>query len=129
MSQPVQNRADRRAARRGGESPGMRIDYDGRTYVVRQTDLTPRLVAELRQETGFGGWMGLLQEVRRGFDLDTCAAFIWLCRRVAGETVQYGDVLDAMSYDSPPQISVDKPDQRRVTAAGGEAPEGESPEA
>jgi len=128
VSQTVQNRADRRAARRGGESPGMQIEYDGRTYVVRQTDLTPRLVAELRKETGFAGWMGLLQEVRRGFDLDVCAAFIWLARRVAGEVVQFGEVLDSMTYDSPPRISVDKPETRRVGPAD-DAPEGETPEA
>jgi hypothetical protein len=100
------------------ESPGMQIEVDGRTYVVRESDLTPRLVADLRRETGFAGWIGLSSEAQRGFDLDVLAALVWLARRVDGETVQYDTVLDEMSYDTDLNISVE--DKR---TKGGESPE------
>jgi hypothetical protein len=98
--------ARRRAAGKDN-SPGMQIDYDGRTYVVRESDLTPRLVAELRRETGFAGWVGLGNEAKRGFDLDVLAALVWLARRVQGETVDYGTVLDGMGYDLDVKVGVE----------------------
>lgn len=103
------------------DSPGMQIEVDGKTYVVRESDLTPRDVAALRRETGFAGWVGLAQEAQRGFDLDVLAALVWLSRRIAGEFVSYESVLDTMSYDG--EINVKVEDQRTPAA------EVESPEA
>lgn len=88
------------------DSPGMQIEVDGRTYVVRESDLTPRLVAEIRRQTGFAGFLGLVAESQRGFDLDVLAALVWLARRVEGEDVSYDTVLDAMSYDGDINVSV-----------------------
>lgn len=95
--------------RKSADGPGMKIEYDGRTYTVRESDLTPRLVAELRRETGFAGWAGLASEAQRGFDLDVLAALIWLSRRVSGERVDFGSVLDSMSYQGDLNITVDDP--------------------
>lgn len=122
MPSPATNRAARRS--RGADSPGMQIEVDGRTYVVRESDLTPRDVAAIRRETGFAGWAGLAQEAQRGFDLDVLAALVWLSRRIGGDFVPYESVLDEMSYDG--QIEVKVTDKR--TPSKGEA-EGDSPEA
>jgi hypothetical protein len=99
----------------------MQIEVDGRTYVVRESDLTPRLVADLRRETGFAGWIGLSSEAQRGFDLDVLAALVWLARRIDGETVQYDAVLNEMSYEADVNISVE--DKRAKAVEGGESPE------
>lgn len=103
--------------------PGVQIDWQGRRYVVRQFDLTPRLVAELRRETGFAGWIGLVNELQRGgFDLDIVAALLWLSRRVDGETVAYLEVLDGMSYEGDLAIEPARPDQAAgVAIVDGEA--------
>lgn len=102
------------------DSPGMQIDFDGHTYVVRESDLTPRDVAALRREAGFAGWVGLVTEVERGFDLDVLAALVWLARRIKGEFVPYESVLDEMSYDGDVEIKVE---DKRKPAAGDASPE------
>jgi hypothetical protein len=96
----------------------MQIEWEGKTYVIRETDLTPKLVAEIRRETGFAGWVGLAQETSRGFDLDVLAALVWLARRMQGEIISYDAVLDGMNYDGDLKISVE--DKR---SRGGDAPE------
>lgn len=110
--------ARRRKAK--NDSPGMQIEVDGRTYVVRESDLTPRDVAALRRETGFAGWIGLTTEAQRGFDLDVLAALVWLARRVKGEVVPFETVLDEMSYETDLNVKVE--DKRSK-------PEDEAPEA
>lgn len=113
--------ARRRAGKAQDDSPGMRIEVDGRTYVVREADLTPRDVAALRRETGFAGWVGLAAEAQRGFDLDVLAALVWLARRIDGElTVSYESVLDSLSYQSELNVSVE---DKRTAKAEAEAPE------
>ena len=102
------------------DSPGMQIEVDGQTYIVRESDLTPRDVAALRRETGFAGWMGLVTEAERGFDLDVLAALVWLARRIKGEFVPYELVLDEMSYDGDVSVSLE---DKRKPAAEVEAPE------
>jgi hypothetical protein len=112
-----------RAARRrkaAGDSPGMKIEVDGRTYVVRESDLTPRDIAALRRETGFAGWIGLTQEAQRGFDLDVLAALVWLARRIDGDTASYETVLDEMSYEADLNVSVE---DKRTPAEGEGSPE------
>lgn len=99
----------------------MQIEVDGRTYVVREADLTSRDVAALRRETGFAGWVGLAQEAQRGFDLDVLAALVWLARRIDGElTVSYESVLDSLSYQSDLNVNVE---DKRTAKAEAEAPE------
>jgi hypothetical protein len=111
----------RRASNKAVDSPGMQIEWDGKTYVVRETDLTPRDVAALRRETGFAGWVGLSTEAQRGFDLDVLAALVWLARRVAGDVVSYESVLDAMSYTADVNITVE--DKRTKTPLEVASPE------
>lgn len=113
--------ARRRTAGKKPDSPGMQIEVDGRTYIVRESDLSPRDIAALRRETGFAGWMGLTTEAQRGFDLDVLAALVWLARRLDGETVQYESILDELSYDTDLNISVE--DKRTKTAGEGDSPE------
>lgn len=88
------------------QSQGIQLELNGRTYVVRESDLTPRLVAELRRATGFAGWVGLVSETQRGFDLDVLAAFVWLARRIDGELVLFDTVLDEMSYTADMGVTV-----------------------
>lgn len=111
----------RRRKPQTGDSPGMQIEVDGRTYVVRESDLTPRDVAALRRETGFAGWIGLAAEAQRGFDLDVLAALVWLARRVKGEFVPYETVLDEMSYESDLEVKVE--DKRTKPKAEDDSPE------
>jgi hypothetical protein len=110
----------RTAGSKQADSPGMQIEFEGRTYVVRESDLTPRLVAELRSETGFAGWVGLATEARRGVDLDVIAAYIWLARRMTGEVIAYQSVLDGMSYSADLDVKVE---DKRTKAAEGDSPE------
>lgn len=107
--------------KKAADSPGVQIEVDGVTYIVREADLTPRDVAALRREAGFAGWVGLVTELERGFDLDTLAALVWLARRIKGEFVPYELVLDEMSYDGDINVKVE--DKRKQVA------EVESPEA
>lgn len=106
--------AQRRRKPTSADSPGVQIEYDGRTYVIRQSDLTPRDVVALRKETGFAGWLGLLETADSGFDLDVLAAFLWLARRHDGDDVSYESVLDGMSYDA--QLDVKVEDKRKPAA-------------
>lgn len=112
---PTQARTPARRRKKDADSPGMQIEVNGRTYVVRESDLTPRDVAALRRETGFAGWMGLVAEVERGFDLDVLAALVWLARRIKGEFVPFESVLDEMSYDADVEIKVE--DKRKPAEA------------
>lgn len=112
-----------RAAQRrkkAADSPGMQIEVDGVTYVVRESDLTPHDVAAIRKETGFAGWIGLVREAERGFDTDVLAALVWLAKRLKGEHVPYETVLGEMSYDLDINVSVE---DKRKTVAEVESPE------
>lgn len=118
-----QARQTRRTRGAAKDSPGMQIEYEGKTYLVRESDLTPRLVADIRRQTGFAGWTGLAQEAQRGFDLDVLAALIWLARRLEGEQVAFDAVLDGMSYDADLKVSVEDKRKPLEDVAGGESPE------
>lgn len=109
----------RRRVQKDDGGRAMKIDYEGRTYTVREADLTPRDIAALRRETGFAGWVGLSTEAQRGFDLDVLAALVWLARRAEGDVVPYESVLDSMSYAGKLEISVE--DKRKPAEV--EAPE------
>lgn len=106
------------AARRrkaNNDSPGMKIELDGRTYVVRESDISPHDIRALRSETGFS-WAGLGRELQKDPDLDLIAALIWLARRIEGDEVDYDTLLDELSYDSDMKIGVEdkrtkKPDE------------------
>ncbi len=111
--------ARRRAPKKDADSPGMQIELNGKTYVVRESDLTSRDIAALRRETGFAGWVGLTSEAARGFDLDVLAALVWLARRIDGQIMPYETVLDEIGYDSELSVSVE--DKR--------TPKADSPEA
>lgn len=111
----------RRRPARNDDSPGMKIDLNGKSYIVRESDLSPRDIAALRRETGFAGWVGLASEAQRGFDLDVLAALVWLARRIDGDIVPYESVLDEMSYQGDVDVSV--VDKRTKPAVEVDSPE------
>jgi hypothetical protein len=99
-----------------GESPGLKVELDGKIYIVRQSDLTPHDVRALRQETGLS-WIGLGRALATDPDIDLVAALVWLKRRVDGDQVSYDEVLGSMSYDSDLNISLEDKRQRPATAS------------
>jgi hypothetical protein len=101
-------------------SPGMQIEFDGQTYVVRQSDMTGQDTRALRQEVGLS-FAGLLKQMQTDPDIDLIAAFIWLARRIKGDTVTYDSILDSIGYES--EIDVKLEDKRKPPA------EDDSPEA
>jgi hypothetical protein len=100
--------ARRRA--KSDNSPGMRIEYGGKTYMIRQTDMTGQDTRALRQEVGLS-FAGLFREMQADPDIDLIGAFIWLARRIDGETVSYDEVLETINYGSSFEIgtTADKP--------------------
>lgn len=112
----------RRRTAKNTDAPGLQIDLDGKTYVVREDDLTPHDVRALRKETGFS-WVGLGRELQRDPDIDLIGALVWLARRVKGEDVSYESVLDGLGYASDLNVKLE---DKRLPAA---AVEGDSPEA
>lgn len=111
----------RTGPKKADDSLGMKIELDGRTYVVRESDLTPHDVRALRKETGFS-WAGLGRELQRDPDIDLIAALVWMARRLDGDDVTYDTVLGEISYGSDLKMSVE--DKRKQAG-----PEDESPEA
>jgi hypothetical protein len=112
--------ARRRSKQQNDDGLGMKIELDGRTYLVRENDLTPRDIRALRQETGFS-WAGLGRELEKDPDIDLIAALVWMARRLDGEVISYDDVLGEMSYKSDLKISVD--DKRQSSEGEAQSPE------
>jgi hypothetical protein len=103
------------------DSPGLSVSVDGKTYTVRESDLTAHDARALRLETGMS-WRGLLDVASKDFDIDLLAALVWLARRLEGETdLAYEQVLDEVGYDSDLEINVD--DQRTASPETGGSPE------
>lgn len=112
----------RRKANRDN-SPGISIELDGRTYTVRQADISAHDARALRKETGYS-WAGLIREAEKDFDIDLLAALVWFARRIDGEAdLTYETVLDDVGYDQSMAISVE--DKRATSPAEVD----ESPEA
>lgn len=104
------------------DSPGLSLTLDGKTYVVRESDLTGLDVRALRRETGYS-WVGLSKEIARDPDVDLFAALIWLGRRLAGDEVAYETVLDEMSYGSDLKVEVEDKRKTPAAAEGDDSPE------
>lgn len=98
--------ARRKSKAANADGLGLQITLDGRTYVVREADLTPHDVRALRKETGFS-WAGLGRELQRDPDIDLIAALVWMARRLAGDEVPYESVLDDLGYDSDLEVKVE----------------------
>lgn len=114
--------ARRKSAQKDTDSPGLQIELDGRTHIVRESDLTPHDVRALRKETGFS-WAGLGRELQRDPDIDLIGALVWLARRIAGDEVPYDQVLNEIGYGSELKVTVE--DKRKTPAAveGDDSPE------
>lgn len=80
------------ASRENELERGIRINLDGEVHEVRVGDVTSTLARELRRASGMS-FQTLMREVTADPDLDSIAAFVWLARRMAGETVDLDDVL------------------------------------
>jgi hypothetical protein len=94
------------AKTKNDKSPGMQIEFDGQTYIVRQSDMTGQDARALRQEVGMS-FQGLLKEMQADPDIDLIAAFIWLARRINGDSVSYDSILDSIGYDSAIDVSLE----------------------
>lgn len=70
---------------------GVALTLDGRTYTIRQGDLSASMERELRREYG-GSFNALRDELGTDPGLDSFAAFVWLARRLEGEQVALDDV-------------------------------------
>ena len=88
---PVQRRADK----------PLRVGYDGRSWLLRFSEVTPRDVADLRKSTGMSV-QGVVAAASGGdLDLDIAAALIFLARRQSGEPrITFDAAIDGLSYDS-----------------------------
>lgn len=75
------------------------FNINGETYTFRFNDVTAKLVSESRRTTGFTP-IQLLSAVTEDSlqDLDLVAALVWICRRQAGETVDYDALMDEVTY-------------------------------
>lgn len=106
------------ARRKDTDSPGIQVDYNGKTYVVRQGDITAQDARALRKETGFS-WLGLMREAGKDFDIDLVAAIVWFARRLDGDRdLAFDDVADEITYDG--EVSISLEDKRKKPA--GEQP-------
>jgi hypothetical protein len=102
------------------QSRGMQIEFDGQTYVVRQSDMTGQDARALRQEVGMS-FAGLLTQMQADPDIDLIAAFIWLARRIKGDVITYDAILDSIGYES--DIDVKLEDKRTAAAVEDDSPE------
>jgi len=76
------------------------VKVDGTPHTFRPTEMTARLVGDLRRATGMGV-NGLMQlAIGDDPDIDILAAIVWMARRQAGEAVTYETVADSITYDS-----------------------------
>jgi len=114
--------ARRKPSRPSTDSPGLQIDLDGQTYIVRQADLTPRDVAALRKATGMS-WVGLAKALQADPDIDLIAALVWLARRTKGQDADYDSVLDELSYESDLSIKVEDKRTSAKADEGDDSPE------
>jgi hypothetical protein len=93
-SRPASRKVTRttEANREDALEQGIRITLDGESYEVRLADVTPALTRELRRSTGMS-FNQLMREVTTDPDLDSLAGFVWMARRIAGDTVEVDDVV------------------------------------
>lgn len=78
---------------------GMVVTFEGDDYEVRVGDMTPALTRELRRATGFS-FMQLLAQMAVNPDVDSVAAWVWLAKRVDGETVALSEIDERVTYAS-----------------------------
>lgn len=67
-------------------------------YPLRPSELTPALVGELRQRTGYT-FLRLMMELHQAPDIDVAAIAVWFARRAQGETVTLAEVQRSISWD------------------------------
>lgn len=78
---------------------GLKIKVDGKTYTVRQGDLTAMDANALRRETGHS-FMGLMRAFGTDPDIDLIACVVWLSRRTNGERgLSFEEVAEEIGYD------------------------------
>lgn len=86
-------------ARQEAMDLGVSIVVDGKTYTVRQGEMTSQDVMHLRRETGFS-FRGLMVSTSRDPDIDVIAALVWLARRQDGELMlSFDEVAAGIGYD------------------------------
>jgi hypothetical protein len=79
------------ANREEGLDTGVRFTIEGDVFEVRVGDVTAHLAREIRAATGCS-FNKLMDEMSTDPDIDTIATFVWIARRIKGETVGIDDV-------------------------------------
>lgn len=96
-----QNRARPGTAAVDGDQPvEIRITVDGRTYTFSVQDASSEDAAALRRATGMS-LRGLMEAAVEDFDIDICAALVWLVRRRDEPMLRYVEVAEQIGYDTP----------------------------
>lgn len=70
---------------------GVRMVVDGTEYVVRIGEMTAPIAREFRRNFG-ASFNALRDELAGDPDLDSIAAFMWLAKRIEGETLDFDEV-------------------------------------
>jgi hypothetical protein len=83
------------ANRENALDEGVRMVVDGVEYVVRIGDMSAPVAREFRRNYG-ASFNALRDELAGDPDLDSIAAFMWLAKRLEGESLDFDEV--SVSY-------------------------------
>ena len=117
---PLDRKVTRKSEEKRDEAldQGLKLTIDGEVYEARVGDVTPDIARELRSYTG-KGFMNLIQTTAEDPDIDVISAFVWVARRIRGESVAFEDV--SISYS---QMLSDGFDVALPGAEDADSPEG-----
>jgi hypothetical protein len=79
------------ANRENALDEGVRMVVEGTEYVVRIGDMSAPVAREFRRNYG-ASFNALRDELAGDPDLDSIAAFMWLAKRLEGETLDFDEV-------------------------------------
>ena len=91
------------------------VGFDGRTWALRVSEVTPRDVADLRKASGLSLRAVMAAAADGDLDLDIGAALVFLARRQSGEPrITFDAAIDGLTYGSEFTWGLDGDDQDEV---------------
>ena len=87
---------------------------DGVLYVVRKSDLSPRIEMELPAGKSFAAAINTLREAAGAPVPWALAVLMFLSRRAQGEQVTFDQILDTVSYDMEIELADETGDSPEV---------------